>query len=718
MAAILGSVSAASSVSATFKKSLRLDFSQSDPVIAARNALGIAVPLIVGVAIGSIPIAIFGAVGAMFAAFSDRPGSYRVRLSRMGMTSLAAGIGGGLSVLASQSVLLSLLLIAVFAFTSGMLMAFGPVVAQIGIAGTAVAIVLNGFALPPSSAVGIGAVVLAAGLLQSLLAIAGWPVRRHAPERVVLGAVYAALAQRTRSPHPQMMTPGAGAKLATARATITGYGHSHGPSMESYRGLLDEAERIRLEVIALAYCLERFERVGRTTQAEAVQALLLEAGPVLDAVAESLRKGKVFDDSALEPLAVAAEKIRDVMGDHPDSPTGRFASLHARALAGQLRACARMVTPGAVEGRITEEAITVGGIRVAVRAPFDTLRANLQLESAIFRHAVRLAVLVTATDGLARLLPDNSRGYWISLMVLLLLRPDFAATLLRTSARLAGTLVGLGIGTAATFLVGSGSPYALVFLIVVFVFGVRISGAPNAFFMSIWTAAYLVALLDLSGIPAGEVVVPRLLDTVLAGVLVVAATVVWPAWERSYLPARLAELLGSYRRYLVAVADPAAGKARIDEARIAARLARSNAQASLERTQAEPVAGRSAQYVGEGLLVQSHLFIQAAMVLDAARLSVSAAQGPVEQILVPMEPFVNDAATTLTACEAAVLTGVPARGTVNMRDSYTELTESLPAVAPQSDVVRPAILDAADRIANSVDTMVHLLRERAAASAD
>ena len=164
--------------------------------------------------------------------------------------------------------------------------------------------------------------------------------------------------------------------------------------------------------------------------------------------------------------------------------------------------------------------------------------------------------------------------------------------------------------------------------------------------------------------------------------------------------------------------DPAASKSRIDAARIAARLARSNAQASLERTQAEPVAGRSAQYVGEGLLVQSHLFIQAAMVLDAARLSVSAAKGSVEQILVPMEPFVNDAATTLTACEEAVLTGVPARGTVNMRDSYTELTNSLPAVAPQSDVVRPAILDAADRIANSVDTMVHLLRERAAASTD
>ncbi len=716
MTAILGSVSAASSVTATFRKSFRLDFSQSDPVVAARNAVGIAVPLVVGLAIGSIPIAVFGAVGAMFAAFADRPGSYRLRLSRMGMTSLAAGIGGGLSVLTSKSLVLSLLLVAVFSFTSGMLMALGPVVAQIGIAGTAVAIVLNRFEVPPSSALGIAAVVMAAGLFQSLLAIAGWPVHRHAPERAVLGAVYEALAARTRSAHPKMMTPGAGVKLEAARTTITGFGHGHGPSMQSYRGLLDEAERIRLEVIALAYCLERFERGERTRQAQAVHALLLAAGPVLDAVAEALRNGKIFDDSVLAPMAEELGSLRDVMRDHPDSPSGRFASLHAHALAGQLRACARMVIPGGVEGRLEEETVSVGGIRLAVQAPLDTLRANLRLESAIARHAIRLAVLVTATDGVARLLPDDTRGYWISLMVLLLLRPDFAATLLRTSARLAGTLVGLGIGTAATFFVGSGNPYALVALVVIFVFGVRVSGTPNAFFMSIWTAAYLVALLDLSGIPAGAVAVPRLLDTVLAGVLAVAATVIWPAWERSYLPARLAELLASYRRYLVALTDPTTEKSRIDDVRISARLARSNAQASLDRTAAEPVAGRTALYIGDGLLVQSHLFIQAAMVIDAARLSVSAAQEPIERILAPLASFVADAATTLSACEVAVLEGIPARGAVNMRDAYTELAESVPAISMRSDVVQPAILDAADRIANSVDTMVHLLRERSAAT--
>jgi uncharacterized membrane protein YccC len=701
------------SVAGTFKRSLRLDFSQSDPVVAARNAFGVGLALVFGLLSGNPAIAVFGAVGAMFAAFADRPGSYRLRLARMSTTSLAAGLAGGLSVLCAHSVPASLLLIAVLAFVTGMVLALGVNVAQIGIAATAVAIVLNRFPMPPANALGIAAVVVVAGLVQSLLAIAGWPLHRHAPERAILADLYDGLAARTRQAHPRMAAPGAGTLLDTARATITGFGHGHGPSMQSYRGLLDEAERIRLEIMALAYCLERFERVDRLEPRDAVRALLTAAGTALDAVAACLRKGRVFDPAELGPVKEALSGLLDVMAGHPDSPTGRFAAMHARALAGQLRACGRMATPGAVEGRVVEETARVGRVRLAVQAPLQTIRANLRWDSAIARHAIRLTVLVTATDGLARLLPGADRGYWISLMVLLLLRPDFAATLHRTSARLAGTLVGLGIGTGAVYLAAPGGPVALVALVVLFVFGVRLAGAPNAFFMGTWTAAYLVALLDLAGTPAAQVVLPRMVDTLVAGVLAVAATVVWPAWERSYLPARIAELLAAYRRYLAAVADPASSKAVLDGARSDARLARSNAQASLERTRGEPVAGRTVLDVGEGVLVQSHVLVQAVMMVDAARQSMQVDKQPVEGLLGRLAPFAADCAATLTACETAVTSGVAPRGAANMRDSYVELKASLDAVADGPGTVRPAVLDATDAIANALDTMVHLLRRPA-----
>ncbi|ALE91563.1 hypothetical protein AOC05_03085 [Arthrobacter alpinus] len=700
-------------VSATFKRSLRFDFSQSDPVVAGRNAFGVGVPLVLGIAAGNPAIAVFGAVGAMFAAFADRPGSYRLRLARMSATSLAAGLAGGLSVLCAPSVPASLLLIAVLAFITGMALSLGVNVSQIGIAATAVAIVLNRFPMPPADALGIAALVVAAGLLQSLLAIAGWPLHRHAPERAVLAELYGGLASRTRQAHPRMAAPGAGTLLDKARATITGIGHGHGPSMQSYRGLLDEAERIRLEIMALAYCLERFERVDRLDHRDAVYGLLAAAGTALDAVAACLRKGSVFDPAQLLPVKEALAGLEDVMAGYPDSPTGRFAAVHARALAGQLRACGRMATPGAVEGRVGEVAARVGRIRLAVQAPVQVVRANLRWDSAIARHAIRLTLLVTATDGLARLLPGADRGYWISLMVLLLLRPDFAATLQRTSARLAGTLVGLGIGTGAVYLAAPGGRLAVVALVVVFVFGVRLAGAPNAFFMSTWTAAYLVALLDLAGYPAEEVVVPRMVDTLVAGVLAVAATVVWPAWERSYLPARIGEMLAAYRRYLALVADTTAGKTKLDSARSAARLARSNALASLERTRGEPVAARTTLDIGEGVLVQSHVMVQAVMIIDAARQSMNAQGQPVEGLLGKLAPFVADCQTALVSCENAVFAGSNPQGAPAMRNAFVLLKDSLDAVAPGPGTLRPAVLDAADRIANALDTMVHLLRGQA-----
>ncbi|WP_104091114.1 FUSC family protein [Arthrobacter sp. GMC3] len=692
-----------------------MDFSQSDPVVAARNAFGVGLALVFGLLSGNPAIAVFAAVGAMFAAFADRPGSYRLRLARMSATSLAAGLAGGLSVLCAHSVPASLLLIAVLSFITGMALSLGLNVAQIGIAATAVAIVLNRFPMPPVDALGISAVVVAAGLVQSLLAIAGWPLHRHAPERAVLADLYDGLAARTRQAHPRMAAPGAGTLLDAARGTITGFGHGHGPSMQSYRGLLDEAERIRLEIMALAYCLERFGRVDRQEQRDAVHGLLGAAGTALDAVAQCLRKGTVFDPAPLRPVDAALANVEEVMANYPDSPTGRFAAMHGRALAGQLRACGRMATPGAVEGRVAEETARVGRVRLAVQAPLQVIRANLRWDSAIARHAIRLTVLVTATDGLARLLPGSDRGYWISLMVLLLLRPDFAATLHRTSARLAGTLVGLGIGTAAVYLAAPGGRVALVALVVVFVFGVRLAGAPNAFFMGTWTAAYLVALLDLAGSPAAQVVVPRMLDTLVAGVLAVAATVVWPAWERSYLPARIGELLAAYRHYLGVVANPATGKAELDSARSAARLARSNAQASLERTRGEPVAGRTTLDVGEGVLVQSHVLVQAVMIIDAARQSMHVENQPVEGLLGKLAPFVADCTAVLQSCEKAVAEGAPPRGVPQMREAYNQLKDALDAVGKGPGTVRQAVLDAADAITNALDTMVHLLRGQAKA---
>ena len=67
------------------------------------------------------------------------------------------------------------------------------------------------------------------------------------------------------------------------RQTLYGLGHDYGPSVEAYRVLLDEAERIRREVIVLAALVERLADDGDPVSAGLVRAAVAAAGDVLDA---------------------------------------------------------------------------------------------------------------------------------------------------------------------------------------------------------------------------------------------------------------------------------------------------------------------------------------------------------------------------------------------------------------------------------------------------
>ena len=78
-------------VVALLRDAARLDRTQSDPVVSLRNAIGVAAPLAIGILSGGIAQGLASTVGALQAAFADRPGPYRLRILRMLGTALAAG---------------------------------------------------------------------------------------------------------------------------------------------------------------------------------------------------------------------------------------------------------------------------------------------------------------------------------------------------------------------------------------------------------------------------------------------------------------------------------------------------------------------------------------------------------------------------------------------------------------------------------------------------
>ncbi|HET6878111.1 MAG TPA: FUSC family protein [Jatrophihabitans sp.] len=699
------------SLAGLLRSAARLDRAQSDPVVSLRNAVGVAAPLAVGTLLGNPAFGLPTTIGAIQCAFADRPGPYRLRTLRMLGTGLAAAVTSGLAVAASTSDAGSVVLLFVLAFTAGMLQAGGPSATQVGTASVAAALVIGHAPQPPGVAVHVALLVLAGGVLQTVLAVAAWPLGRHRPERLALGALYRELARAAKQPAGTRIGPPAGQALLTVRDTLYGLGHDHGSSVEAYRVLLDEAERIRREILIAGALIERLAAERNPVLAGLVRSGLRAAGDVLDELAAALEHARPVQvgvvNTAEGALRHATARLRDD-ADAPGALTRQAAAARLSALAGQLRAVVESARTGASEGSVAEERVAPSAR--LLRDPWAILRANLTPNSAVLRHAVRVSVLVAASDLVVRL-AGAPRGYWVPLTVLVVLRPDFGTTLQRAVMRTVGTALGLLVATELVHWVPGGS-WWLVALVFVFVFGMRFAGPGNIGLTAVNISGMVVVLLDIAGYPAHATLVDRSIATLIGGALAVGAVLALPAWERQYLPARLSALVSAYRDYLLAVVDvdaPDAGREQLQRTRARSRVARTNAQASIDRARTEPVPADALIDLGRTILAQTHRFAHATLAIDAVRRTVREAGG-----FAKLRPFLDSAADVLAGIEVAARTGRIARAVPRLRPLQEELADVL-ADDPEAvgGVATAAILtEASDRITNSLDTLVAELRRR------
>ncbi|MGU7800921.1 FUSC family protein, partial [Escherichia coli] len=82
------------------------------------------------------------------------------------------------------------------------------------------------------------------------------------------------------------------------------------------------------------------------------------------------------------------------------------------------------------------------------------LRSNMTPESALFRHAVRMSLVLCAGYAFIQFTGLN-HGYWILLTSLFVCQPNYNATRHRLALRIIGTLIGVAIGLPVLLLVPS-----------------------------------------------------------------------------------------------------------------------------------------------------------------------------------------------------------------------------------------------------------------------
>jgi uncharacterized membrane protein YccC len=309
-------------------------------------------------------------------------------------------------------------------------------------------------------------------------------------------------------------------------------------------------------------------------------------------------------------------------------------------------------------------------------------------------------VLVPAADFAIRAV-GVQRGYWVALTILVVLRPDFAATFQRSLMRVLGTVVGLLLASALVhYLLGDSAP-AMIALLTVAFFGMRLAGPSNMGLSSMFLAALVVMLLSLAGQPAHSTVLVRLVDTVLGGAVALVAVLLWPSWERGQLPDRLAGLVGAYRNYLRSMVDPQTTAAERAAARGSARLARSAAEASLDRTRVEPVSSQGAVELADALMAHSHRLVHALTALDAT--------GRAREIYAKVPEFrllVDAVSDTLGSVQQAITFGWRQVRDLRLRALQSDLADAL---AGWPDEVVAAVLEATDRLVNSLNSMAAAL---------
>lgn len=371
------------------------------------------------------------------------------------------------------------------------------------------------------------------------------------------------------------------------------------------------------------------------------------------------------------------------------------------ALAGQLRSAVELaarISPAGAAAFAKRESAQPWKMRfTGARAK---LRANLTLESAALRHAIRLSACVALGEAVAHAV-DWQRSYWIPMTISIVLRPDFTGTFSRGVLRLAGTLCGLGLATLLfhTLMPSTGIQVALIF---VFTFLMRSLGPANYGVFVTALSALIVLLIAMTGVAPAQVIAARGANTFVGGVIALLAYALWPTWERRLIGEALAHLLDAYRRYFDAVRDSylepeGSGQAARDRARLEARLARSNLEASATRVRAEP--GMTAQRLAtlDGMLANSHRFIHGVMALEA---------GLARSQPVPARPafrkFTTDVDQTLELL-AAVLRGTAlnAAGLPDLREDHHELVHTGDTRVDRYELVNIET----DRITNSLNTL-------------
>jgi uncharacterized membrane protein (TIGR01666 family) len=182
-----------------------------------------------------------------------------------------------------------------------------------------------------------------------------------------------------------------------------------------------------------------------------------------------------------------------------------------------------------------------------LKSMWQQIKINLQPDSLLFRHAVRMSLALTAGYTILQSF-DLALGYWILLTTLFVCQPNFSATKQKITLRVIGTVTGLLIGALLLDIISSRETQTLLIVVsgvLFFAFRTNNYAYATAFIT-------ILVLLCFNQFGAGyAVILPRLIDTIIGcGLAVFAVTYILPDWHARRLHKVMAAAIRTNKSYL------------------------------------------------------------------------------------------------------------------------------------------------------------------------
>ena len=176
------------------------------------------------------------------------------------------------------------------------------------------------------------------------------------------------------------------------------------------------------------------------------------------------------------------------------------------------------------------------------------LRNQLDLSSPIFRHSLRLTLIILAGYFIGTWLEDP-KVHWILLTSYVIMRPGYALTKERFKARLFGTLIGGGIAIFVLFTIDNSTIFGIL-AIVSLMFSYPVVQKNHKVGAAIITLN-VVFLYGIISPVALEMMQLRVVDTAIgAGLAFLGNSFLWPSWQYRNLDFFIIQAIKANRKYL------------------------------------------------------------------------------------------------------------------------------------------------------------------------